>query len=48
MMRDDESVHEYAKRKRAEDDAFAVAALIAAFFALSGVIALALLLRPAV
>lgn len=45
-MRDDETVHEYIERTRREDDAVAVAAILACFFALSGVIAMVMLLRP--
>ncbi len=45
-MRDDETVHQWIARIRKEDDALGVAVFLFCFFALSGVIGLALFARP--
>lgn len=45
-MQDHETVHEWIARMKKEDDALGVAVILACCFALSGVIGLALCLRP--
>lgn len=44
-MRDDETVHQWIARTRKDDDALGVAVILFCFFALSGVIGLALVVR---
>lgn len=45
-MRDDETVHQWIARIKKEDDALGVAVILTCFFALAGIIGLALTLRP--